>query len=95
MSAACSRSTGRRYPLTMVCQVYRVARSTVYARATREPVIEPAPKRGPKTTVTDAALLVAIRRVLAEAPFHGGATAKCGYGSARRGTGWAAAACCG
>jgi putative transposase len=71
MSTACSRSTGRRYPLTMICQVYRVARSTVYAQATGEPVTEPAPKRGPKTTVSDAELLVAIRRVLAEAPFHG------------------------
>jgi hypothetical protein len=71
MSTECSRSTGRRYPLTMICQVYRVARSTVYVQATGEPVTEPAPKRGPKTTVSDAELLVVIRRVLADAPFHG------------------------
>ena len=31
MSRGVSPSTGRRYPLTMVCAVFRVARSTVYA----------------------------------------------------------------
>lgn len=71
MSAAGSPSTGRRYPLTMICQVWRVARSSVYAAAA--PARAPAPpgKRGPKTAVSDADLVGAIRVVLAETPFHG------------------------
>jgi len=63
MRGGVSPSTGRRYPLTMVCAVFRVARSTVYAA--------PAPrsaaalgKRGPQTATSDAALVVAIRAVL-------------------------------
>src|SRR5437660_3239157 len=70
MRGGVSPSTGRRYPLTMVCAVFRVARSTVYAA--------PAPrsaaalgKRGPQTATSDAALVVAIRAVLAATPFHG------------------------
>jgi transposase InsO family protein len=56
----------------LICAVWGVARSTVYAtpvapRAT--PVA--AAKRGPKTVTSDDAILAAIRSVLASTPFHG------------------------
>ncbi len=41
-----SPGTGHRYPLTMICQVYRLARSSVYA-AGAAPALEPPGKRGP------------------------------------------------
>jgi transposase InsO family protein len=71
MRAARSPGTSRRYPLTMICQVWRVARSSVYATAVP---LGPAPvrgKRGPKTLVSDPDLVAAIRQVLSETPFHG------------------------
>jgi transposase InsO family protein len=55
----------------MLCQVWRLARSSVNAAAA-PPRAPGAPgKRGPKTAVTDDALVAAIRAVLAETPFHG------------------------
>ena len=72
MRSAVSPGTGRRYPLTMVCAVLRVPRSTVYVARAPGPV---APvvgaKRGPKTAVSDAEIVEAIRTVLAATPFHG------------------------
>jgi hypothetical protein len=70
MSGGVSPSTGRRYPLTVVCAVSRVARSTVYAAPAARPVA-PLGKRGPKTATRDAELVAAIRAVLAATPFHG------------------------
>jgi putative transposase len=55
-----SPSTGRRYPLTMLCQVWRVARSSVYA-PTASPRGTLAARRGPKPVVTDTAVAEAIR----------------------------------
>jgi len=71
MRAAVSPSTGRRYPLTMLCQVWGVPRSSVYAATA--PAARPGRpgKRGPKTEVGDAVLVAAIRAVLTETPFHG------------------------
>jgi putative transposase len=66
-----SPGTGRRYPLTMICAVYRLARSTVYAAAAPPAPGGPPAKRGPKTSVSDAELVAAIRAVLAACPFHG------------------------
>ncbi len=72
MSRQRSPFTHRRYPLTMVCATYRVARSTVYAQAGPvDAALPPRAKRGPKTLVTDVGLLEAIRQVLTESPFHG------------------------
>ena len=70
MSGGVSPATGRRYPLTMVCAVFRVARSTVYAAPAPRPAV-PLGKRGPKTATSDAELVAAIRAVLAATPFHG------------------------
>jgi putative transposase len=71
MSQHRSPFTHRRYPLTMVCSTYRVARATVYAQASRAAVPPPRAKRGPKTPVDDETLLAAMRQVLAASPFHG------------------------
>jgi putative transposase len=65
-----SPGTGRRYPLTMICTTYRLARSSVYATAPAVSAEAPG-KRGPKTPVADEALVAEIRAVLAACPFHG------------------------
>ena len=68
-----SPGTGRTYPLTLICEVWRVARSTVYAvrdRAVETLTVEPK-KRGPKTKLSDDELLVEIRLVLKESDFLG------------------------
>jgi putative transposase len=71
MRVATSPSTSRHYPLTMICQVWRMARSSVYAAA-MPAAAAPAPgKRGPKTQVSDADQVAAIRGILRETPFHG------------------------
>lgn len=67
-----SPASGERYPLTTICEVWRVPRSTVYAvrdRGLREP--PPPKKRGPKTELSDAALVKEIREVLKESDFLG------------------------
>ena len=70
-----SPGTGRCYPLTLICEVWRVARSSVYlarSRASQGPHEPAAPqKRGPKTEFTDVELVEAIREVLAESEFFG------------------------
>jgi putative transposase len=67
-----SAETGRRYPLTMICEVWRVSRSNVYLVRSRGTVERPEPeKRGPKTKVSDEELVEAIREVLAESDFLG------------------------
>jgi putative transposase len=70
MTGRVSPSTGRPYPRTWIRQVWRVARATVHA-ATRPVPDQPAGKRGPRTRVSDAALLEAIRVVLAACAFYG------------------------
>ena len=62
--------TGRQYPVTMIGQIYRLARSSVYA-AVATPWLGPTGKRGPKTRVSEADLVAEIRVVLAACPFHG------------------------
>ena len=70
MSAAASPVTGRPYGLAAVCRAWRVARATVY-RQRGAPRLEPPRRPGPVGPMPDAALLVAIRGVLADSPFHG------------------------
>jgi putative transposase len=72
MRGAVSPGTGHRYPLTMICAVLRVPRSTVYMAMAPGPVVPAlSAKRGPKTAVGDAEIVEAIRAVLAATPFHG------------------------
>lgn len=69
-----SPSTGRHYPLTLICAVWRVARSSVYACRKRLSVgtaERPPRKRGPKTRLSDAELLEEIRTVLKDSRFLG------------------------
>ena len=72
MRRTVSPETGRRYPLTMICAVFRVPRSTVYrATAAAPAAVRVAAKRGPKTAYSDAEVVEAIHAVLAASPFHG------------------------
>ncbi len=70
MRTQVSPSTGRRYPLTLICRVYGLSRSSVYA-APSVPPPAGAGKRGPKPALSDLELLTAIRQILATSPFHG------------------------
>lgn len=72
MSQVASLSTGRPYGLAMVCRVWEVCRSSVYvARARRSAARRTSLKRGPRTGLSDEALLEKIRQVLAASPFLG------------------------
>ena len=71
MRAAACPSTKRRYPLTMICQTWHVARSSVYASARSRGAAPRLGKRGPTTAVSDAELRVAIRDSWQTTPFHG------------------------
>lgn len=68
-----SPGTDRPYPLTMVCEVFRIARSTVYWTKSRQEEGPPptACKRGPRTKLTDEELLVEIKTVLKSSSFLG------------------------
>jgi len=72
MSAATSDGTGRVYGVRRVCSSWEVARSTWYARtAATRPERGPPAKRGPKTALSDDALVASIRAVLAASAFTG------------------------
>jgi hypothetical protein len=59
-------------PLTMICTVQRVARSSVYATGTPATPADRQPrKRGPKTTTSDIGAAGRDSLVLATTPFHG------------------------
>ena len=85
MSAKRSPATGRHHPLTQVCAVYRVPRSTVYAAAARTTAAPESSgaKQGPKTPASDDTLVAAMRAVLAATPFLARAIARCDRASAR------------
>jgi transposase InsO family protein len=70
MSRTASPSGAKPYGLARVCRVWRVARSTVY-RHRLPPPTEPPRRPGPVGPMADAALVAAIRGVLAASPFHG------------------------
>ena len=69
MSRSTSPVTGKAYGLATVCRVWRLARSGVYRHLA--PAAVTSSRRGPTGAMTDAALTVAIRAVLAASPFHG------------------------
>jgi hypothetical protein len=93
MRATVSPSTRRRDPLTMLCQVWRVARASVYATAAPREAPPARRKRGPKTAVSDGAVLAAIRGVLQATPRR--ATARCGRAWPTAGWPSAASGSCG
>jgi len=73
MSRTVSPVSGRPYGLAAVCRAWRAPRATVYRR--RVPSLpqplQPPQRPGPVGPMPDAALLVAIRAVVAASPFHG------------------------
>ena len=74
IAAETSPSTGRRYGIAQVCRIWEVPRSSFYAdrrRADTTTTPVPAQRRGPKPSVSDDALLAAIRTDLARSPWHG------------------------
>ena len=72
MSAAISPVTGRRYGVKRVCAAWDVPRSSFYhhRQQERQPAL-PHGRRGPKPTISDEALLAAIRADLARSPLTG------------------------
>ena len=67
MSRAWSVSAKRAYGKARVCRLWGVARSTHYARRAAARRTDAAARRGRRPTVSDEALVAAIRRVLSEA----------------------------
>ena len=70
MSRTVSPVSGKPYGLAAVCRVWRLARSSIYRHQAPPPAIAPQ-RRGPQGAMSDDALTVAIRNVLAASPFHG------------------------
>jgi putative transposase len=70
MSRTVSRVSGKPYGLAAVCRIWCAPRATVYRRRV-PPRVEPPRRPGPLGPMPDAALLAAIRAVLAASPFHG------------------------
>src|SRR5690348_6825302 len=70
MSRTVSPSSGKPYGVALVCRAWRAPRATVY-RHRAPPGMEPLRRPGPVGPMPDAALLAAIRAVLAGSPFHG------------------------
>jgi len=71
MSRTVSPVSGKRYGLAVVCRAWRTPRATVYRSRVAPPRAEPPRRPGPVGPMADAALLQAIRAVLAASPFHG------------------------
>ena len=70
MSRTISPSSRKPYGLALVCRVWAAPRATVYRH--RVPPRAGSPRRpGPVGSMPDAALLQAIRAMLAASPFHG------------------------
>ena len=70
MSRTVSPGSAEPYGLARVCRVWRLARSTVYRHRARPSEVPPR-RPGPVGPMLDAALVEAIRTVLADSPFHG------------------------
>lgn len=71
MSATSSAATGRVYGVQRVCAAWAYPRATYYASQPDKQLPLTTGKRGPKTTLDDAALLELIRADLAASPFRG------------------------
>jgi putative transposase len=72
MSRTVSPVSGKPYGLTVVCRVWRLARSSVYRCQAPLPASAiPPRRRGPVGAMADDALTAAIRAVIAASPFHG------------------------
>jgi putative transposase len=70
MSRTTSPSSRKPYGVALVCRVWRAPRATIYRRRV-PPRTEPPRRPGPVGSMPDAALLAAIRAILAGSRFHG------------------------
>jgi len=70
MSRAVSPSSRRPYGISRVSRVWRVSRATLYRRRQLDPS-RSRERPGPVGPMPDAALVAAIRDLLAKSPFHG------------------------
>ena len=64
MKGRVSRATQRPYPLTLICAVCRVARSSVYAVVRPTPTAGPARKPGPKSRAAPKGVLAQLQTAL-------------------------------
>jgi hypothetical protein len=71
MKERVSAATNRRYPFTMICSVYRLARSSGYAAANGRDADAVSVKPGPRPEVSDESLLQLIRSEIESCPFVG------------------------
>lgn len=72
MTQVTSAATGKRYSIAQVCRVWKVPRSSVYARRKQDRADRPpARRRGPPGPCSDDELVERIRGVLRSSPFHG------------------------
>lgn len=71
MSAITSPAAGRVYGVQRVCAAWAFPRATYYAANPAAPAPAVSGKRGPKTSLDDAALLALIRSDLEQSPFRG------------------------
>jgi len=76
VSGTVSDTSGRRYPTKMVCDVFGVPRSSLYAVLERAGEGTPAAavarcRPGPKPKIPDATLREKIGKVIKESPFQG------------------------
>ena len=94
MSRTVSPGGAEPYGLARVCRVWRLARSTVYRHRARPSEVPPR-RPGPVGPMLDAALVEAIRTVLADSPFHGEGTGRSGPDCASPACGPPGGACCG
>jgi len=86
MKQQVSPATGRGYPFTMVCKLFRLARSSGYAAANGRDADAVSVKPGPRPTVSDEALLKLIRSEIESCPFVGEGHRKVHHRLNKRGT---------
>lgn len=71
MSEAVTLSIGRPCGVARTCRMLSAPRSSVYAARMRRTNLSVLGRRGPKTPLSDAALVERIREILVASPFHG------------------------
>ena len=74
MATQTSPTTGQRYGVSRVCQIWALARSSFYAAGQQKAAVTRPPPRqrpGPKPAITDEALLAAIHAGLERSPWTG------------------------